>query len=169
METLLLTINENTSEPQDYLIRKVVRAVIPDESGTKVLLFGSNLPGGGVEENETDEEALVRECMEEVGARIEIVRPIGEAVAYRDFLKKKYVVRGYLCRQIGELVPPTSADAKERSVKIQWLGVSEAMRKLEDEITELSRTTTPPEDDTAQSRIHNRKISLAFLKEIAED
>ena len=32
----LLEINENDYEPQDYIIRKVVRSVILDESETKV-------------------------------------------------------------------------------------------------------------------------------------
>ena len=77
---LLQTINENNFEPQDYTIRTVVRSLILDETETKVLFFGNMIVGGGVEEGESDEEAITRESMEEVGAKVEIIKPLGEVI-----------------------------------------------------------------------------------------
>jgi inorganic pyrophosphatase len=166
----LLTINDNNFEPQDYAVRKVVRAIILDESETRVLFFGSTLPGGGVEDGETDEQALTREAMEEIGARIEVIRPLGEIVAYRDVLRKKYVLHGYLCKQIGELGTPTSTDLKEQESKVQWLDIHEAIKKLETELQALTAQYIPPfTEDAPQARIQHRKFSLAFLKEIITD
>lgn len=168
---LLLTINENDFEPQDYILRKVVRSIILDESKSKVLFFGSLLVGGGVEEGETDEEAVAREAMEEVGAKVEIIRQLGEVVAYRDFLKKKYVVHGYLCNIVGDLETPTSLDPEEKETKATWVDISTAIKRLESEIAtiESERLRSTDQDDLGQRRSHNRKTSLVFLKEISNN
>ena len=164
----LLTINDNNDfEPQDYTVRKVVRVIMLSEDGTKVLFFGHTLPGGGVEEGETDEQALRREAMEEIGAHIEIIQPVGEVVAYRDFLSKKYIIRGYLCRQTGEFVTPTSIDSGEQGTKMEWFYIRDAIKRLETELDSLvSQTPRPFQDDLSQRRIHHRRMSLAFLNEI---
>ncbi len=163
---LLHTINQNPAEPEDYEIRKTVRLVIVDESGENILFFGTHFPGGGVEEGETDEEAVVREAMEEVGARVEIVEPIGEVIAYRDFLKKKYVVHGYFCKQIGDFEKPTTTDENEMTEKSEWIPLSKAVQKFE-ELIELDSQgmTFPITDDLIQSRLHNRGASLVILEE----
>lgn len=82
---LLKTYNANDFEPQDYIDRKVVRCVILDLEKNLVLLFGNLFVGGGVEENETDEIAITREALEEIGAELKIVRPLGEIIAYGIF------------------------------------------------------------------------------------
>lgn len=51
-------------------------AVVKTEKG----LF---LPGGGTEENETDEETIKRECLEEIGYNCEIEKLICTAEAYQ--------------------------------------------------------------------------------------
>ena len=48
-------------------------------------------PGGGVEENEGLEEALLRECYEELGVKINIFKPIYELET------EKNIQRFYLC------------------------------------------------------------------------
>jgi ADP-ribose pyrophosphatase YjhB (NUDIX family) len=164
---LLLTINDNTFEPQDYyIIRKVVRAVILDETETKVLFFGSLLVGGGVEDGESDEDALHRESMEEVGATVKIIKPLGEVISYRDYLKKKYIVHGYLCKKIGELVTPTSTDPEEQLNEPVWVDIITSIKKLEDEISSLESNRSSFELEVFQRKVHNRKVALTFLKEI---
>jgi ADP-ribose pyrophosphatase YjhB (NUDIX family) len=165
---LLETINENNTEPKGYTIRKVVRCVIFDESNKKVLFFGSLLVGGGVEENESDEDAVIREAIEEVGAQVEIIKPIGEVIAYRDFIKRKYIVHGYLCRQIGSLGNPTTKDPEEQKTKANWIDINAAINKLETEIDSLVKqySAVTAQDDNIQKRTHNRRVSLALLKEV---
>ena len=163
---LLQIINQNEFEPQDYSERKTVRIVLLNEDRTKVLFFGTHLVGGGVEEGESDEDAVKREAMEEAGVRVEILESVGEVIAYRDFLKKKYVVHGYLCKQVGDFVTPTSTDPEERGMKIAWIDIPFAIQKMEDQIHSLmEQATLPITDDILQSRINNCKTSLVILKE----
>lgn len=164
---LLQTINENDFEPEGYVIRKVVRCVILDESANNVLFFGNLLVGGGVEEGESDEDAMHREAMEEVGAKIEIIRPLGEVISFRDYIQKKYIVHGYLCRQIGDFREPTTQDPEEHGEKRSWVNIKDGIQKLESEIAALIKEEPSAiKDDLTQRRISNRQVSLAFLKEI---
>jgi ADP-ribose pyrophosphatase YjhB (NUDIX family) len=64
------------------ILRNAVRAIILKENNILMVFLGKTneykFPGGGVEENETIEEALKREVLEEVGCNvIKIVKKIG--------------------------------------------------------------------------------------------
>lgn len=167
---LLETINANDFVPEDYAVRNVVRCVILSDDGNKVLLFGHYLPGGGVEDGETDADAIARECMEEVGAKVEVIKALGQIVTYRDFLRKQYVVNGYLCKLTGEHGQPTTTHADEQKIPVQWVSVATAVSELEEKIEALSKQFSPDqESDVAQRKIYNRKISLRFLKEAIQD
>lgn len=163
---LLETINANDFVPEDYAVRNVVRCVILSDDGNKVLLFGHYLPGGGVEDGETDADAIARECMEEVGAKVEVIKALGQIVTYRDFLHKQYVVNGYLCKLVGELGQPTTSQSTEQDVPIRWLSVATAVSELQEAIDTLAQKFPQHGDsDVEQRKIYNRKISLRFLQE----
>ena len=87
---ILAIFSENTTEPSTYADRETVKAVIRNDNDEVLLLNGTH-PGGGVEEGETQEVALVRELMEEMGATVEIVQELGNVITYRDELQKRYV------------------------------------------------------------------------------
>ncbi len=162
---MFLLLNANSTEPTDYTERKVVKAVVIDGHG-KTLIQGSYLIGGGVEVGETDEEALHREAMEEAGMKIEILKPLGQVIGYRDVLKRKYVTNGYLCKYIETLGPPTTTDPEELKMKLMWEKPAEAIQRFEIEIKNLQAADqTQYEGDAHQSRLYNRQMSLAFLKE----
>jgi len=161
----LLILNSNSSEPEDYEIRKTVKAIIVNNNG-EILLFGSSLVGGGVEEGETDEQALYREAMEEVGMQIEIGKSMGEVIQYRDFLKKKYIVNGYVCTYVATISDPTSDQRDERGVKAVWKKPEDVIAQLESDVKSL-KTGDPSayEGDTYQSKLYNRETTVALLKE----
>lgn len=104
--------------------------------------------------------------MEEVGAKVEIIKPLGEVISYRDYLKQKYVVHGYLCKIIGELGDPTTTDPEEQKTQKVWIEIPKAIEKLKSEIQELTQSPDQIKDDITQKRVFNRKISLAFLLEL---
>ncbi len=89
-------------------IRKVVRAIVYDDNKNICLnkvdgndIFGHRdyfeTPGGGVEEKETLEEALKRELDEELGAEVEIIRPLLIIEDYYNLINRKNINYYYLC------------------------------------------------------------------------
>ncbi|MBP9715156.1 MAG: NUDIX hydrolase [Candidatus Pacebacteria bacterium] len=158
--------NENDFEPEDYTERHTVRCVIFDEDKKSVLLFGSLLVGGGVEEGESDEQAIAREAMEEAGAELEILKPLGEIVAYRDERKKKYVSRGYLCKYIRKVSEPTTTAEDEINIKSDWYDVNNTIDRIQTEIDEiLEKGVQHFGKDLFQTKFYNRRVSLDFIKE----
>lgn len=161
----LLTLNANSTEPTDYLERKAVKAVVVDGDGN-TLTFGSYLLGGGIDEGEGDEEALHRELMEEAGIEVEIIRPLGKIIGYRDALKKKYDTNGYLCRYLKTVSTPTTIEQYEKEIDLIWDTPKETIKRFEEEILDLQNVNKNTfNGDEYQSRLYNRQMSLAFLKE----
>ena len=160
---LLATFNENPIEPTDYADRETVKAIIINDND-EVLLFGSGLPGGGVEEGETLEEALHRELMEEIGATIEIIRELGNVITYRDVLRKKYIFTGYYC-QLVSLARPTTTFENEIGVRLSWKNREQTIRDMENHILEVqTKGKEVFEGDRYQAHLFNTKTAIVFLK-----
>ena len=109
-----------------------VDAIIYDDAGRVLLIHrtGRNFPGywglvsGMVEWNETLEDALKREAMEEIGAQIEIVRYTGR---YYDAIgrhpTKTVICLPHICRIIGG-----EATAVGECDEVKWFRPSEILR-----------------------------------------
>jgi len=93
--------------------RLAVGAVVLREDGAVLLVqrarppsVGSwTLPGGKVEENETPEQAIVREVLEETGLQVEVGPILETLVLEREGFS--YRIVDFLCRGIGD---PNAAD-----------------------------------------------------------
>lgn len=157
--------NASDVEPEGYELRKTAKAVVIDGNGNS-LVFRSSLIGGWVEEGESWEEALHREAMEEVGAEIEIIKSLGEVVAYRDALKRKYVVCGFLCRYVRKTDEPLLLDPDELQQPASWEKIEDTIARIESDIEELKKQSPDSfEGDTYQAKLYNRMSMLIFLKE----
>lgn len=147
----------------NYIERKAVRLVIINEDNHKVLLFGDGLVGGGVEEGESEEEALHRECLEETGVTVEIVKYLGEVATFSDKTQKKYIARGYLCKQIGVSSKPTTTIEYEQSMVSRWVDIQSAIQLLENRIKNLPVNPTT-EEEINISENNTFYESLEFIK-----
>lgn len=72
-----------------------VRAERDDDFGKAVLIETS---GGGVEENETSETAIIRELREELGAEVDIICKIGVVSDYYNLIHRHNINNYFLCK-----------------------------------------------------------------------
>ncbi len=137
---LLKTIEFEKVSPEElagYEARQAARAVVFDKEGKVALLFVSKLnyhklPGGGVDEGESLEEALRRECREEIGCEIKITGEIGTTIEHRKLFKIKQESFCYLAEVVGEKGEPAFMDDEiEEGFSVLWVGCDEAIKILE--------------------------------------
>lgn len=146
----------------EFRERRAARAVLLDEFGQVYLLkVGKHnyhkLPGGGIDEDEDIEQALMRECMEEVGCKVEIVSELGIVVEYRTYddggLKQTSYC--YLAKQIGEQGEPSleEGEIEEGLYEVKAKNIDEAIALLEND-----------EPDNLEGKFIQKR-DLAFLNE----
>lgn len=89
--------------------RNIARAFVLNENNEIALhvikrndIFGKEIyyetPGGGIEKHESASEAIIRECDEELGYKVEIVNIIGTVEDYYNILFRKNIQTYFLCR-----------------------------------------------------------------------
>jgi 8-oxo-dGTP diphosphatase len=158
---ILSTIGQQDTLVQ-YTDRPTVKVLIKDEN--KVLILNNGLlPGGGIEPNESDQEAIARELQEELGATVKDTQYIGTVVQYRSLLGRKYVINGYTASldTIGGLTNPQNE--REAQFTSQWLSLEDAIAYVSSSIEDAKQK---PMDDATdqQSKLYNLMTTLEFLK-----
>ncbi|SES44499.1 (deoxy)nucleoside triphosphate pyrophosphohydrolase [Actinokineospora terrae] len=104
---MLVVVGTAIVGPQGLLAQE--RAFPPEVAGMW------EVPGGRVEPGETDEEAVVRECMEELGVTVKVGERVGADIPLREDL----VLRVYAAQLIdGE---PTAREHRT----LRWLAAAE--------------------------------------------
>jgi len=100
-------VGESFPIPSDYTKRVTVRAVVFDSQGKIALLHSAKggyhtIPGGGIETNESLEEALRREVKEEVGCSINDIRELGVIEEYRNEQGRHQISYGFMVNLDGD-------------------------------------------------------------------
>lgn len=165
---ILATLNENDFELEDYIDRDTVKAVIINNKN-EIIFFKGILVGGGVEAGETNEQTLVREAMEEVGIEITIEKYLGTIVQYRDYVKRKYIIHGYVCK-VKNIYSPTTIQKDEQGIEGAWEKIPDALTRLEKEIQEFKKMDKENVDgDLYQRRIFHRITAKTFIEKYLEE
>lgn len=143
-------------KPQDFGVavpaqikfnfREAARAVVINDQDQIALLYVAKekyhkIPGGGIDGDETIEEALQREALEEVGAEVEILGEIGEVQEtkiYEDGHGIKQKSYAFLAKTVGKIKPPNFTQEEiDNGFELIWTGLDEAVEKLKSDQPEL--------------------------------
>ena len=127
--------------------RKAARAIIINEKKEVLMnhLLGDDIfghrdyyetPGGGVDENETPEQAVIREAQEETGYICRIIDEIGIVDDYYNLINTHNISYYYLLKVVGE--GPKNLDQYEKKVidKVVWADIDSAIKLIEDTVDE---------------------------------
>lgn len=99
--------NINEEEAKKLKPRLAARGIVFDANDNVAILPVSNhdyykLPGGGIEEGESEIEAFRRECLEEIGYDVEVLSELGIIIEYRTEMSRVQTSYCYVGKVIGE-------------------------------------------------------------------
>lgn len=98
------------------------------------------LPGGGISKDESVENGIIRECLEEIGCHVRLLDNIGITEDYRDRDKKHCINYCYTARLVGEKGDLQLAeDEKRNGMHVIWVSLNEAVKILEKEVGQLKK------------------------------
>lgn len=119
-----------------YDIRKAARAVVFNKEKQMPMLFVSKnnyhkLPGGGIEGQESNLEALEREIEEEVGAKVKIGGEIGLVIEYRNQHQLLQLSYCYFAEIVDELQKPDFTDEEiSNGFQLEWYSIDKALETV---------------------------------------
>ena len=144
MEQLKVLNPEHATDTdvQSFSVRKAARAVVYDDDKRIALLHVTKkhyykLPGGGLDEGETVDDALLRECFEEIGRNVEVKAELGELIEYRKLFGIKQISYCFIAKAIGEqLVPEFTQEELTDGFELVWVPYREALDLVRDSVTD---------------------------------
>jgi ADP-ribose pyrophosphatase YjhB (NUDIX family) len=139
---LIATFNFEESKEKEYSefkVRETVRAVIFDgDNNVALMKVGEDnfhkLPGGGVDEGETLDQALKRECLEEAGVVIKNTHEIGLIIEIKKESRSIQNSYCYLANVSGDKASSNlTEEEKSRGFKVLWMNVDEAIKCIKND------------------------------------
>ena len=151
---------ERVEDFSAFKTRIAVKVAIFDGEG-KIALVGTKnrlLPGGGVEGNETLLQAVMRECLEEVGCSVGHIKEIATTEEYRAETKRHQITHFFTATLLGERGAPQTTQEDEQGIQVEWFAIPDAIALLEKQLKEI-----PFE---SYNSCFNVRTHLAFLREL---
>jgi len=124
--------------PSTFTEKATSRIILLNDLGQIALLRVGKynyhkLPGGGIENNESPEQALHRELLEEMGRRARIIAEVGMVIEYKNEQQRKQTSYCYLGEQVGEITARhlTESELAHDYTEIWLDGISPAIAQVE--------------------------------------
>jgi 8-oxo-dGTP pyrophosphatase MutT (NUDIX family) len=155
------TLGQSDSSIQ-YTDRPTVKVIIKNNDLLLVLNKGL-LPGGGLDGNETDQDAINRELQEELGVTVKDIIEIDTVIQYRNFLRKRYIINGYVATLASTGAVTNPQDVGEAAFTENWLSITDALEFVSKSIAEAS--LEPMIDDAHQGKLYNLMTTYELLKQ----
>jgi ADP-ribose pyrophosphatase YjhB (NUDIX family) len=122
---------------RDRVTRLAARAIVVDSEGKIAVLHMRKknqykLPGGGIDEEESIHQGLLREVKEEAGCEVEIEKELGMVIEERDDKEEELglfqISFCFLCKVAGEKCEPqfTKKEIKN-GFELKWMTPEEAL------------------------------------------
>lgn len=136
-------IGEKMVEMYNPFHRKAARGIVFDSEDNMAVFYKKNknqykLPGGGLEENETFEEAFIREVKEEVGCEVKITGCLGYIEEYKtksNYIQTSYVFVGKIVNKL-ENLELTKMEQDEGGERL-WMKPVQALTKMKENYNNL--------------------------------
>lgn len=125
----------NKIEDIEYRERIGAYALIVNSDNKIALVKRDNnyfLPGGGVENDETYEECLKRECSEEIGFNLELIEYVGKLSHYTKSIKHNKYLKLVGHFYIGKLLDKNELKIEEDHELI-WIPIKESSDRMQEE------------------------------------
>ncbi len=152
--------------------RVTARGVVLDEEGRIGLhlihrddIFGNETyyetPGGGVDEGETPEQAVVRECKEELGEDIEVLRALGVVKDAYNLIQRKNENHYFLCKKLNQGEKHFVSEGDSLIQKTVWVSLEEGIALLKQQsdhgVSALVKARELPILEEAESVLLSKK------------
>lgn len=136
-------IGEEIVSMNNPMHRKASRGIVLDDNDNMAVFYKKNknqykLPGGGLDENESFEEAFIREVEEEVGCKVQIIKCIGYTEEYKtksNYMQTSYVFIGKIIEKL-ENLSLTQMEDEEGGQRL-WMTPEETLEKMKENYNKL--------------------------------
>jgi ADP-ribose pyrophosphatase YjhB (NUDIX family) len=130
--------------PSEYEKRITVKAIVKNDTNRFAFITSAShgcylLPGGGAESDDLETE-IKRECVEEIGFEIDIIRIIRQTQEFRSRLAKEYVTTCFFAKTTRNVMGDfRTEDEKEAQLQVEWFTVDEAKKILSEQVERVRK------------------------------